>query len=1398
MQKRPPRRLVRSTTLLTLALGSLAASPLFETDFTVVSLSSQLAAASEVAPSDDAASSEKIGVRPYEMDWAGRTEEVRPALVDFENLDGWTVETVGAVASFERSREEQMYGKYVGKLTYRKDAASQETPIVRVRPPRPLPIEIDDFDAFSCWVVGNNWAWAPDPKTPRVKISALFQTVDGKEVPLFLETVDWREWFLCYKTISRDVRKRLGDAASFNGFLIENGRNEEDRTLYFDSFCVFKEERAPLEFKPRPKPGIELFEGQSLGLNSGEGRLPFPTRPETITPDSSTHLKKAAFHTYGDAFDFVYEGTDGTLVYDYKPQVGDWSDVTARWNDSKPFKPLAGGGVNFLIGDAGEQEPVEKRELLEKNVANGCVATRWKLSSKTASAEVEYRFQLAGKSLLVDVIALGGRIPAVEFGRFEGVETPRTFAIPYYLYDYGRRPGALIFTPPTDDAGTARSGDAKPNGGKLFASGHIDWYRSGASYLLGKHEVGKTNDGGAYGVVNGGSEYRAKTDGTRNDVYERFVLTISPTFEETLPTIANPPSPYKHVAGKGVWRAHGATTREADKKYWRDVWRRGMRDVVVTDHEVCWRDGGESFTFRTKPAPKKGGDKGWIDYSRFMQDELGFVYGPYNNFTDFAPVNEYWSPDMISRLPDGSLQRAWARCYAPKPARAVEYCEKLTPINEAKFQFSCAYCDVHSSVPPWTRVDYDARVPGAGTFMSVYYPYGEIFLLQKKNWGGPTYSEGPHHCFYSGLTDGNYAQDQPYNLRVNPWLVDFDLRKIHDLECNFGLGNVGMFAPGYAPKTPAENAALLDRFLAGTLAFGHAGFLALDFGSLGAAKSYFMIQQIAARYSQVSATTIRYFDADGNALDVSAALADDVVKRSQVAVEYADGTTVVANGSERDALETTFDGRKISLPPNGYAAWTSDGEIVVESRLSDAGNRFDYCASPEYVYLDGRGVWTVCERACGAGSGVCRVLDANSFELIPYDGAELGFKIADATESVSAVALNYEGEEIGEAQVRRSRGFTFVVPVDGAFSYRLTKTPVAANANAENSGTCERWSCERYAVAPGETVVLRDVNGKTADFTIPQDATPGSRIWAEPEAGAFVDFSVVNAVEPSFAFDSQTNVLTVSLKTALPRADGTARVESYSNLFNVAGSESTSLAFPFATPEAKEVGVATGRAIFSTTPPQGKKIETVYSLTFETTAQFVPFETLDFGASDGRVSENIEFSTHRQRRGEVPSPSFANSGAQAVFQSGQSCGGDVRSGFFLHPPYLGGPTGRTYLRFDFEVPTEPATFRVDVGKKDESDLGDGILFQIAVATFAADGSISDEQTLAETTVARHERRPLEADLSAFAGKKISLLVVADAGKNDDSSGDWAVASNPRLESSETAIVRRLKTVDVVK
>ena len=70
-----------------------------------------------------------------------------------------------------------------------------------------------------------------------------------------------------------------------------------------------------------------------------------------------------------------------------------------------------------------------------------------------------------------------------------------------------------------------------------------------------------------------------------------------------------------------------------------------------------------------------------------------------------------------------------------------------------------------------------------------------------------------------------------------------------------------------------------------------------------------------------------------------------------------------------------------------------------------------------------------------------------------------------------------------------------------------------------------------------------------------------------------------------------------------------------------------------------------------------------------------------------------------------------------------------------------------------------------------------------------------EKTLAETTVLDFKWTPLEANLTPYAGQKISLLVIADAGDADNSSGDWACAADMRIESEQKELVRELKSVE---
>ena len=113
----------------------------------------------------------------------------------------------------------------------------------------------------------------------------------------------------------------------------------------------------------------------------------------------------------------------------------------------------------------------------------------------------------------------------------------------------------------------------------------------------------------------------------------------------------------------------------------------------------------------------------------------------------------------------------------------------LAPQIKRKFDPDSAYTDVHTAVSPWGYNDYDARVPGAGTFAQTFYAYGELLRNDSRVYSGPIFSEGTYQWLYAGLADGNYAlayDGRP--LAKEPLLPVFDLYQIHPKECDIGMG----------------------------------------------------------------------------------------------------------------------------------------------------------------------------------------------------------------------------------------------------------------------------------------------------------------------------------------------------------------------------------------------------------------------------------------------------------------------------------------------------------------------------------------------------------------------------------------------------------------------------------
>ena len=868
-----------------------------------------------------AASAKDVDGRPIESVWANRTTNPQTPLFDFEQPDtDWICEADGAEATLARTTEKRMFGDW--SLGLRAKGLRPDSTI-RIRPARPVPLT-NDWDRIGLWVRGEKCARgaARDPDTTQCPLAAVLKLADGSVTNVPFQAIAWANWNYVERPIWGQALKDLRGAA-FDGLMVSNVTTKGFRSYHFDDIVVFKD-----DWPARGYPDVMT-------------NLSFTIRKDTILPDAAPDVR---------------------LSYRYAPNTNGPA-FFAAWAGEE-FELFADGGVLGLANDADlkNPEPVLSAREVSVTTADGVTRAVWDYRSATKTARVAYAFRKTGKSLVLDVTSDDRTVVKFSTGVTRGAAKVAPFDVPYLTIGWWKswvRPRIVT---------TAK-------GATLFTSTYPDWYVSGSSQI---------DEGVRW--TQGEQVVRSypKTDGTYNPFRERLFFTVSDRFEEILPTIPNPKSPYKHITGKKLWRAHALHDIESDKRLWKTVHDAGITEVVICDHEPMWYDDGESFTFRTNTIPSKGGDAAVAAYSKYLREELGYTYCVYDNVTDYAPVNAAWDRENVSRWSEGHLVGAWVRCYAPKPCLAPAVSDTYPPVLKEKFGFDGVYCDVITTTCPWWRTDYDHRVPGAGKYAPAFYAYCEALLRHKRAFGGPVWSEGRQHMLYAGFADGSYAQCG--NLRDSPWIVDFDLLKIHPLCCNFGMGCLSMFQPPrtpleasfYMPHAPTEKdrERLLDNFICATLAFGHAGYLVLDYlfdppktfglafsgpgrftgseeGWRLAKRSYFMVQAIAARYTQATAKRTLYADAEGGLHPVSEALVRKLPARHQVLTEYDDGTFVVVNGHGRQRLKTTFGGRKVDLCPYGYLAWTADGSVFVESN-DEGGSRVDVARGPDYDFRDER------------------------------------------------------------------------------------------------------------------------------------------------------------------------------------------------------------------------------------------------------------------------------------------------------------------------------------------------------------------------------------------------------------------------------------------------------------
>lgn len=934
---------------------------------------------------------EKAGERPYEM--VGR-KDVRVPLVDFQDISGWTVECYNdADAEFALSQEQKMWGEFTGKLTYT-GKSDNGTVILRA----PQPIAVEEFDCINMWLNGNVWEWAPEPGSPFVVVSVILVDADGKEEAVAAVKMRWKEWWLTHARFSKPMKGR-----KVSGIKIEGINNPEPRSIYFGALYCYKENLQPLTFEPRPARNLTLLPGQDQGLNgTGPGKLPFPTREETILPTNyvkefKTNLNRNAEGSY----EFLYKGSDGEIKYVYEPATGKLGEIIA-WVDGKQFgRPMSAGGIQI-------EDEVLAGKLIESKIEGDALHLTFEFEKNNRPVRAEYIMRLWQKSLVIDFICRGGRATGLTLGGIDGIPNPRIFPIPYLSFHWMQRPRFLCAGDPD-----------KP----IFQTVWVDWYRSNASEMYVEQWTAENS-----AKINGGVRYKAKTDGKRNDLYERVFLTVSPRYEEVLPTIANPPSPRGQIAGERLWQeSWGPAEYAKEMERSQKLRSYGIEKMTQCNHEISWRDEGESFTMRLKAAPGKGGDEALKNYVAH-QKSLGWLSGLYTNYCDMAPVNENWTEDMPQLTPEGDWRPAWPRNYALKPSRAVEMDAKYAKQIKKKYGSNAAYTDVHTAVPPWTYCDYDARVPGAGTFAATFYAYGEL-LLNDQSVYGPIWSEGAYQCLYAGLASGNYGlMYDDSNLSKEPLNVAFDLLKIHPLECDIGMPWMGQFfrVPGW--EKPEVIEASVDHFIAATIAYGHIGYLVEEtHGIEKACRSYYMLQQLQKRYAMQPVETIEYADENGNMVSASIAISKDIINLSRLHLVYRNGLEIFVNGS--DSIWKVEDKE---LPTWGWYARDKKGDFIEFSALVN-GHRVDYVKSPEYEYLDARGKVTSLGSFITKGAVALRK-DGDKAEIIDILGND---EITLKSSADKCTAYDGDGNNLGAAKIKKAGPLVTITTVKDARKYVL-------------------------------------------------------------------------------------------------------------------------------------------------------------------------------------------------------------------------------------------------------------------------------------------------------------------------------------------------------------------------
>ena len=645
-----------------------------------------------------------------------------------------------------------------------------------------------------------------------------------------------------------------------------------------------------------------------------------------------------------DGISYVLEARSLSAVvrYVYTPLEGNLSDIEVEINNADAIKFAENGGVTIEMGGqirSAEDEDVE-RHFVSCELVGNAIEARWHWKYGEELADFLYRISIQDKSLIVELEGGNAKATGVDLGYVSGAVNPRTIQVPYLAFgdDYPRV--------------LATSG--------VFVFSMLDWHSTASSAVYAP----KADELGNEVRIGGGCQYHPTSDGRRHVLSERWILTVSRQFDEVIPNISTTEHIKADELHDFMW--YQVPPLPASEEAYVEVYEQlrsfkawGLDNLIVNHCHDVWEDANGRTSLSLIGSESKGGNDALIEYLDAVED-LGYQFTLPVGYTEISPEDEEYSAELTAIGSDGNPIATNPNRFLLKTPTAIDFAESHLPKLFERFNSSGLFLFGHTTTTASTRIDYDCNNDSGSSFAKSWEQEKRLLAklqsIADQN-SRISISDGGSHWLYSGLISSFFANIAGPNPSRVPLLLDFELKTLHNAHLNVGIGTIGQFfGDEFSSETAdAIRISCLDRYIATTAAYGHAGLLPdiQIWGLPAAIKTYFLLHKLQTRYLSSTVESILYHRS-GAFLEANEALVSGAYEDSQVQINYANGLCLCVNGSFVNNWTIEHEQNSYVLPPASFFAYDQSADLLVYSADTGQG-RLDFAKCGEYFYCDTRG-----------------------------------------------------------------------------------------------------------------------------------------------------------------------------------------------------------------------------------------------------------------------------------------------------------------------------------------------------------------------------------------------------------------------------------------------------------